>query len=592
VGKKRSAKASRPKGTSSSDMTFKADFERRPVPDGVSPSDAFGVYALSIFLNESDLSTLMADALTGGNDDKKADFIYIEPESERAFIGQSYLANQWGKPAAKANKAASLATSVTWLVSAPIGKVPIDLRQHAEDLRKAIADGIVTKLYLIFAHNCHESKNVREELDAAASSARPQCGTTVTVFAQELGFETLGRLFEAMDKDILVTDTVAFEIKGDAYEVEGPNWKAIATRIDGAAFHDLYNEHKDSLFSANIRSYLGVLRKKKGNINADIRNTVTAQPENFWVFNNGITVLTNSYKRVGKKLTVKGVSVINGAQTTGVLGECLRAEASKTSVPCRFIKCGDPSTIENIIAFNNTQNAVKSFDWRSNDRTQKALSVEFGNVGISFIYRRSQSRRAPSNSIHVETVGQGLASFHGSLQTAIRQRASIFDDDKVYGEVFPTQITAGHVYLVQCLLDAIDSIKLEFRAKKKNTDLTKLQEEYLTLLEYSTAKQFIVFVVARVADQLVGSKVEELHRWRVKPEQLCTDRANIRDAWRDVLLAVLPKIARSVAGNAQEAVRSTEHATSAADLLADFLEGHGSEFGSKFKRLRNMTLCS
>jgi hypothetical protein len=577
------------KTTATLDASFKADFDRRPLPAGVTKSDAFGVYALSIFVDEPDLDALMGDALTGGGDDKKADFIFLDLETERAFIGQSYFADQWGKQEAKANKAASLATAVAWLFGKPLAKLPATIRQHASDLRNAIADGTVTKVYLLYAHNCHESKNVRDELDAAASSARAQCGPTVTIFAEELGFETLSKLFDAIDKDILVVNTVHFDVKDGCYKTKGPNWSSLATRVNGAAIHDLFNSHGDRRFSANIRSYLGVLKRKKGNINADIRNTVMGQPQNFWVFNNGITILTNDFHVSSHKLTVKGVSVINGAQTTGVLGECLRDDAAKTMVPCRFIKCGDPATIENIIAFNNTQNAVKSFDRRSNDRTQKALAAEFGNAGIAYVYRRSQSRRAPTNSIHVETVGQGLASFHGHLQTAIRQRSTIFDEDNVYDTVFPSHISAAHVYLGQCLLDAVDAIKLELRAKQTSDELTKLQGEYLTLLEFSTAKQFVVNVIGQVCDQIVGTEVRERHKWRAKNDAVEPDRSVLVSAWKEVLVGVLPKIARAVQGDAQKAVRSTERAQETGRQLADYLEGEGDELASKFRRIRRLT---
>lgn len=553
-------------------------------------SDAFGIYALSIYVEEPDLATLTADALTAGGSDKKADFIYIEEETARAFIGQSYLSNHWGKQEASANKAASLGTAVTWLLSAPMKDVPATLRQKATELRKAISDGTVTELCILYTHNCHESKNARDELENVARTARAICGPKVTVFAQELGHETLSKLFDAMDKEILVVDEVTFQLEDGSYNVNGPEWDAVATRVNGAAFHDLFKKYGDYLYSANIRSYLGLLKKKKGNINANIKNTVETQPEDFWVFNNGITVLTNGYVLDGNKLVANGISIINGAQTTGVLGDCNRADAAKTVVPCRFVKCGDPETILKIIAFNNTQNAVKSFDRRSNDRTQTLLEDAFQNIQIQYIHRRSQSRRSPAGSIHVETVGQGLASFHNQLQVAIRQRSSIFEEDSTYNTVFPVQTTIGHVYLVQCLLDAIDELKLEYRDRKTQGTSTALQAKYLDLLEFSTAKQFIVFVIARVADQIVGHEITDLHKWRVKPEHIKQDRSSTVAAWKEVLVALVPKIARFIDEDAQVAVRSTELAKKAGDELADYLESQGSDADAKLKDIRRMTV--
>ncbi|MEQ9616871.1 MAG: AIPR family protein [Phycisphaerales bacterium] len=575
--------------TISSSPDYKADFDRRKVMEGVSESDAYGIYALSIYVEEPDIQTLIADALTAGSNDKNADFIYIEEDTARAFIGQSYLSTTWGKHEAPAKKAASLGTAVTWLLETPIDDVPATLRLKASELREALKNETITEICILYTHNCHECKNVREELDAVARTTKAICGSQITVLAHELGIDSLTKLFDAMDKEILVTDKVSFDLPEGHYEINGPKWKAIASAITGEKFHQLYKKYKDDLYSANIRSYLGLLKQKKGNINANIRETIKKQPEDFWAFNNGITVLTNGYKLQGNKLVASGISIINGAQTTGVLGDSDSSDVKNSMVPCRFIKCGDSDTIAKIITYNNTQNAVKSFDRRSNDRTQALLKDEFQNLQIDYIHRRTQSRRAPAGSIHVETVGQGLASFHNLFQKAIRQRSLIFEEDSTYTSVFPVNTSIGHVYLVQCLLDAIDELKLEYRKRASKGNITKLQTDYLELLEYSTGKQFIVFVVGRVADQIIGKKIADLHKWRVNSDQIKPDRSEIVSAWKEVLVGIVPKIARFIRDDPQKAVRSTDLATEAGDDLADFLEAQGEDVDAKFKKIRALT---
>jgi hypothetical protein len=99
----------------------------------------------------------------------------------------------------------------------------------------------------------------------------------------------------------------------------------------------------------------------------------------------------------------------------------------------------------------------------------------------------------------------------------------------------------------------------------------------------------VVNVIGFVRDQIVGTKVAERHRWRVSAAALTPDRSAVIQAWKDVLVAVVPKIARAVRTDPQVAVRSTDSARLAGDELADYLESQGDELAAKFKRIRRFT---
>ncbi|MCI8496481.1 MAG: hypothetical protein HFI74_12570 [Lachnospiraceae bacterium] len=73
--------------------------------------------------------------------------------------------------------------------------------------------------------------------------------------------------------------------------------------------------------------------------------TVQQQPENFWAYNNGLTALVNDYDLENGKITVTGITIINGAQSTGAIGAVENLK-SDFLVPIRFIVCNDPKIIE------------------------------------------------------------------------------------------------------------------------------------------------------------------------------------------------------------------------------------------------------
>lgn len=82
---------------------------------------------------------------------------------------------------------------------------------------------------------------------------------------------------------------------------------------------DLYKN--DLLFSNNIRNFLG-----RNTISKKIEETLVKEPENFLLFNNGITILANYVKYDCKFsqpeiITIKNFSIVNGAQTVSTILE-------------------------------------------------------------------------------------------------------------------------------------------------------------------------------------------------------------------------------------------------------------------------------
>ncbi len=117
---------------------------------------------------------------------------------------------------------------------------------------------------------------------------------------------------------------VRFPAISAGFEVSGKSWKAFVTTISARQLRHLYRKHKTDLFSANVRDYLGA-RHSDANINHGIRQTADSEPENFWAFNNGLTVLVNDYEAsppaAPRMLKVQGLSIVNGAQTTGGIAD-------------------------------------------------------------------------------------------------------------------------------------------------------------------------------------------------------------------------------------------------------------------------------
>ena len=251
------------------------------------------------------------------------------------------------------------------------------------DLQNAIKDDLISTVYFWYVHNLNEKNNpkVREELTAMQINSNAAVKTLfpenkVDVFAIEVGNETIEKWYNASSSQITVVEKMTVDTVKKGFELVGNKWKAYVTAVTADWVKEQYCRYNDDIFSGNPRTYLGS-GKKKNKINLGIIQTITEQPNNFWAYNNGITALVNDYSiendlNTGEeKLTISGITIINGAQTTGAVSSV--TEVGKALIPIRFIVCEDSSIINEIINNNNKQNEIIASDLRSNDKVQFVL---------------------------------------------------------------------------------------------------------------------------------------------------------------------------------------------------------------------------
>lgn len=292
---------------------FLADSDLAPYGDNALP-----LFALGLYLGIEDLASFATDSLTDQPDDKKADVIYINESEGVACVAQGLTAGDWGKQEAPANKASDLNTAAAWLLQAPLGDVPETIRSHAKLLRDALEAKTISRLVFAYAHNAMESANVDAELQTLRHLVNGlEIVKEVEVSVVELGMRQIEALHLTSLGSIQVIDEVDLPASATIAE-NGTGWQAYVIPINGAILHALYEKYQHALFSANLRDFIGT-RRVSGNVNNQIRNTVESNPGLFFVLNNGITLVTKKAVLDEKGLRVYGLSIVNGAQTTGAI---------------------------------------------------------------------------------------------------------------------------------------------------------------------------------------------------------------------------------------------------------------------------------
>lgn len=487
-------------------MTFvDAVNARKPLVDQIGFNDAYLVLAVSMFIEEPDAESLASAGLTEGGNDKKIDLIYIDKDTRRLVFAQGYMSTK-KKDEAPANKASDLNTACAWLISGNIDLVPSKLRQIILECRSSIEAGDIDTIDLLYVHNLPNSINVSRELQTAEEHLRNTLGNEkIIVKSHELGSTKLDHLFAAQDSHIAVTDDIPFPSPIGITE-NGATWNAGVATVSGEWVSNLYARYGDSLYSANYRGFLGADGRKR--VNRGIRETVERSPSDFWAFNNGITILTLAIRKQksgkSEQVVLKGASVINGAQTTGTIGS---VDSSKSSVAdvkllCRVIECSDQETIDKIVKFNNTQNAITTWDQFSNDEDQKRIEDEFKELGFS--YNRKRGFSAIGDQIGIEQVLQPLLAYHGRPTDAVRGKNQLFVQKHIYRNAFDGT-KARHILFVYTLSRAIDNKRTELKAKSNATSLIAVEEKQLGLLRNLNFKPFLISVIANSLETIVGT---------------------------------------------------------------------------------------
>lgn len=512
--------------------------------------NALALFALGLRFGLEDLASIGADAITDGSDDKKCDLIFTNEEEKLAVIAQCYFSKDENKPSAKANKASDLNTAVPWIFQRDIKDVPDRISPHVKELRELINNGKISQLFFWYIHNLPESKEVQDEMKcvhdtvSSALASHPNFkDKKINIEANEIGSNTLESWYKETLTPILVNENFEISIDG-GYSINGVLWNAYATSIPAQFLYRLYKKHKTNLFSANVRDYLGS-RSTSSNINNGIRKTIENDHGNFWVFNNGLTILTHEFDISEPKIIkIKGISIVNGAQTTGAIGSLSKLPNKDARVQARFISVtsGNEEVIRNIIQFNNSQNKVEASDFRSTDRIQKRLKKEFEDIPNA-IYeggRRggaSEVIKRRNNLLPSYTVGQALACFHLDPITAYNKKSAIWIDDGIYSKFFNDSTKASHIVCSYGLLKSVEQYKKDLLEKsKKSSTLTKQEEDNLRYFRLRGSIALLVSAISSCLEVFLDRPVS--NKFNISFGKISPKNAEVH--WDSILKVVVP----------------------------------------------------
>jgi hypothetical protein len=556
--------------------------------------NALLLFTLQLRFEIEDIDVVATNSLTDGSNDKKCDLVYVDKESQVAVIAQGYFCRKQNLPSeAPANKASDLNTAVVWLLSTPIDELPTQLlRSAASELRGAIQNNDLKSIEFWYSHNLPESINVRNELDAVTRNAQnairqnfSEC-EDIGIAGLELGISATEDLYKSLTTPILVSDKLSVSTT-EGFNISASDWKAFITTIPAEWLFNLFKQYDSKLFSANIRGYLGS-RNADANINNGIKQTAQEDPDHFCVFNNGITAITHefNYDKESQRLDLTGISIVNGAQTTGAIGNLLSSPSDSVRIQARFIVCSNSSTIKSVIRYNNSQNKVEAPDFRSNDSVQSRLVIEFNTIPEAEYMggRRGGSEdviRRRTNLLPSSTVGQALTAFHGDPLNAYNRKSDIWKSNSLYDRVFNNQTTAKHIVFVYALYQALDDFKRGLSEKQNSGNITSAETEQLKFFLNRGSTVVATTAVSACLEVLISQQIPNSFKLSFGYVSPTAAKA----IWKDVLTPIVALISQLVPAveNGIKGQSSTSATISTFRSLVDATKVPNSEIYTSFK---------
>lgn len=177
----------------------------------------------------------------------------------------------------------------------------------------------------------------------------------------------------------------------------------------------LHKKHNKALYERNIRYFLG---SRESDVNKSIQETLRTAPDEFFYLNNGVTALADMVDapqgtKANKRLRLRGLSVINGAQTISSAAEFVAqnplCDISNAKVLVTIIKADSEGAFgRSVTRARNHQNPVSTGNFASLDPRQEELRRELNYLGYSYHYRPEATPRNAEVSTRVITIEQAM----------------------------------------------------------------------------------------------------------------------------------------------------------------------------------------
>ena len=217
---------------------------------------------------------------------------------------------------------------------------------------------------------------------------------------------------------------------------------AAIVNVSAYSIKQLYAQHNTNLLARNLRYHIA-----GRDIDNAIKETISNDPDSFWLKNNGITIICDDFIISGKEVKLKNFSIVNGGQTTYMLHKSTNINSEHDLfLPCKIIKIsGDTEDEKSLFSLSiakatNSQKAIKSVDLKANSPEQVRFAQAMREIGVFYQTKRGEkvppAYRDPYLNTDLVEIGKLCLAAVFQVPCASRAKPSSLYQDKYYDPIF------------------------------------------------------------------------------------------------------------------------------------------------------------
>ena len=380
---------------------LEADYAALIMGTGTSPESRrsnFLSKAIAAFvLHEAAGATLeeaIAASIDGGLD-HGIDSVFVASDQTIWLVQSKYKESGSGEP--ELGDVAKFRDGVADLIQGRWGRFNAALQDRSAAITAALNSG-VCKVKVVLAYSgtavSDDRRDIFADLERAFNGPNPgflRCHAYGLTTLHDLHLDGISA--QAIEADV--------ELK-DFGHTQAP-YRAFYGRMDAKRLAELWVQYEDRLVDRNIRRFKGTTT-----VNAGLTETLQQEAEHFFYFNNGVTFLCEAINeqhprdphRESGRFRVRGLSIINGAQTVGAIAKepIAHYDAKPAMVMATFV-CLDNAPDgfgDKVTQSRNRQNAVDLEDFAALDERQAVWQQTLRMAGIEYIVKHGQDDAPPS----------------------------------------------------------------------------------------------------------------------------------------------------------------------------------------------------
>lgn len=277
----------------------------------------------------------------------------------------------------------------------------------------------------------------------------------VNIFTEEDIEKTIQRNLEALS--IVDFEKIKIDKAKNFLSYESNDTIGIMCNVSSTSIIKLYNNYASKgLFDLNIRRYI-----KNTLVDNGIKKTLDKNRENFWFLNNGIIIACEEFKIDGDRIKLYNFSIVNGGQTTTLIGNYKGNNTNEFYIPCKIVATKDGANDENfftdIAEATNSQKPIYARDLKSNTKEMVRLHNWLKDEKIYLEIKRGlKPKFKPICQIKNDELGQLILSFAFQKPGTSRSgKKVIFENQSIYDSLFKVNYITDNIKK-HFLLDLID----------------------------------------------------------------------------------------------------------------------------------------